>query len=228
MYGWVRSLGPGRRSACGTSSSLRGVPGRRRCVTRATAPRSDGPIGVVFQLPACRMAASSILHAIMSCSAPTPADVVPTLAGHPRRWSSGVQVPHAFEHPGQAHPCVVGALDGHVELAPPRRFGSVDVPVDVDCGRRYSPEPQMAEGQRWVGGVQARDDLVLTPSRARSGGGAGIRTRVQKSNPSGVYARSRILMFTAGSGCGGDLGSSAPFRLAPRRWRVVRVANPAE
>ena len=117
------------------------------------------------------MAASSILHAIMSCSAPTPADVVPTLAGHPRRWSSGVQVPHAFEHPGQAHPCVGGALDGHVELAPPRRFGSVDVPVDVDCGRRYSPEPQMAEGQRWVGGVQARDDLVLPPSRARSGGG---------------------------------------------------------
>ena len=42
-------------------------------------------------------------------------------------------------------------------MALARRFASVDVPVDVDCCRRHSPERQMAEGQRWVGGAKGRD-----------------------------------------------------------------------
>ena len=43
----------------------------------------------------------------------------------------------AFQHPGQAHRRVVGALDRHVEVALARRFGRVDVTVDVDCRRRH-------------------------------------------------------------------------------------------
>ena len=42
-------------------------------------------------------------------------------------------------------------------MAPARRFGLVDVAVDVDCPWRDSAERQMAEAQRWVRGAQGRD-----------------------------------------------------------------------
>ena len=51
----------------------------------------------------------------------------------PLAWSST---------PGQPYRGVVGALHGHVEVASARRVGPVDVPVDVDCRRRHSPERQ--------------------------------------------------------------------------------------
>ena len=50
--------------------------------------------------------------------------------------SSRAEAPRAFEHPAQTDRSVVGALDGHVEVATARRFASVDMTVDVDCRRR--------------------------------------------------------------------------------------------
>ena len=69
---------------------------------------------------------------------------VPALV-RPRRWSSGVQAAHAFEHPGQAYRRVVGVLDGQVEVARAWRSAGVGVPVDVDRRRRHCPTG------RWLG-----------------------------------------------------------------------------
>ena len=79
-------------------------------------------------------------------------------------------------------------------------FLSVDVPVDVDCGRRHSPERQMAAGQRWLGGAPGRDDLVISPSRARSGGrgrkgfapSLRFRSRLNSPSPSRSPSTSRL------------------------------------
>ena len=42
-------------------------------------------------------------------------------------------------------------------MALARRFGSVDVPVDVNRRRRHSPERQMVEGQRRLAGLHGGD-----------------------------------------------------------------------